>query len=338
MKTVLHRIIPAAGVIIGALLLLGMKPVGAKAKDLPPDSLALYRLSKVEREGLQSATRAQITLDIKPKKYAEDTRDTQLPSREQGQTFVAGLRALLLDDRAYAAEYEGHQDIPESMLRVTCRLSRLNQNTPDVVVDIYPDIQELIIHSATTPNGTYPHSFLINYVFVAPDIVALLKQAFPGVPQIQMLTAKPLSPYWMAGNVSPLMPRDVSPDMRLRLAQIHSGITRAELLKGCTTQGGLSTRFYQSYVLRSARVPIELQGVAGVNGLRTPQAVSTSGLVKVDVYFAPRGERVKWVKGRGIFLNPTHAYQSRPEENLDERPDDIVVHVSEPYLQGSVGD
>ena len=319
---------------MGAMPLLGMKPANVDVKVLPPDSLALYRLNKVEREGLQRATRAQILFAIKPKKNAAEMPDTLLPNREQGLAFVAALRALLLDDRAYAAEYDGHQDLPKSMLRVTCRLSSTNQNTPELTVDIYPDIQELNIHAGTTANRTYPRGVLINYAFIAPDVIALLKQTFPDVPQIQALTAKSSAPHWMAGNVSPLKERDTSPDMRRRLAQIHPGITRAELLRVCETQGGLSSTFQRAYVLRSASVPIELHGVEEVNGVRTPKVISTSDLVKVDVSFAPRGESVKWVKGRGILLNPAHAYKSRP----DERPDDVVVHVSEPYLQGFVGD
>jgi hypothetical protein len=82
-------------------------------------------------------------------------------------------------------------------------------------------------------------------------------------------------------------------DVLTECQKIKPGMTRAELSKVFTTEGGLSTAKYRRFVYRGCP------------------------LIKVDVVFT--------------LSDPK-------QDNLDERPTDIINTISKPYLELMIGD
>jgi hypothetical protein len=84
-----------------------------------------------------------------------------------------------------------------------------------------------------------------------------------------------------------------------QMESIKSGMTREELLKTFTTEGGLSTGLHRTFVSRDC------------------------AYFKVDVEFKPVGRPDRDGDGR---------------VTLEEDPRDIIVKISRPYLQFSITD
>ncbi len=84
-----------------------------------------------------------------------------------------------------------------------------------------------------------------------------------------------------------------------RMQTIKPGMTRTDLLKVFTTEGGLSTPMYRTFVSRDCPY------------------------FKVDVVFEPVAQQSREAEGR---------------QSAVERPDDKIAKISRPYLAFSVSD
>ena len=114
---------------------------------------------------------------------------------------------------------------------------------------------------------------------------------------------------WASSSVRPMnraSQGSCAPDHNIWVARaleqmeaVKSGMTREELLKTFTTEGGLSTGLHRTFVSRDC------------------------AYFKVDVEFKPVGRPDRDGNGR---------------VTLEEDPRDVIVEISRPYLQFSIKD
>jgi hypothetical protein len=83
-----------------------------------------------------------------------------------------------------------------------------------------------------------------------------------------------------------------------KIQTIQVGMTRRQLLEVFTTEGGISTRVWRTYVFRECKY------------------------IKVDVDFIPVGRRERDAEGR----------------TLEESNQDVIKKISKPYLQWTIFD
>lgn len=111
-----------------------------------------------------------------------------------------------------------------------------------------------------------------------------------------------------------------------RIASIKPGMTRADLHRVFTTEGGTSTTYWNHYVYRdeTVSVPAPADGKGRV----------VTKFIKVNIDFAPRDADIVWLNGRGFWLHQSHYLRHAKPLYWEERPDDVILHVSSPYLEG----
>ena len=154
----------------------------------------------------------------------------------------------------------------------------------------------------------------------SPQIMTLMKQAFPQAAQVQALHSgsKPASAISL----------QIPPEVRKRVAALRPGMTRADLLRVFKAMGGLSSPHARTYYMNGVSVPLPVSEEMTVNGVNVRQPSTTGRLVLIDAWFAPRQTPLRWIDGVGVPLNPNAKEYMRS----DEQPDDVIVHLSAPYL------
>lgn len=228
---------------------------------------------------------------------------TSLPAA-QAQRVSARLADLVSDDNLYVEDGRDDRDSSGEVLRVgkfgQTMWVFLRRDKP------YVTIMQL------DGNGMV----IANYLPVLPKVVRLLQAVHPDDHGLSAF--HPLPPPVAAAKAIPA-------SAIARIATIKPGMTRADVLKVFTTEGGVSTTYWNHYVYRD----YGLAAIGRTDGL----VVVDGGMIKVNVDFAPRDADVLWLNGRGFWLHQND-YRGHPHPtNIEGQPDDIILRVSPPYVQ-----
>ena len=161
-----------------------------------------------------------------------------------------------------------------------------------------------------------------NYLPVLPKVVRLLQAIYPNDHRLNSFHPLPL----------PIVPKakGIPASALTRIATLTPGQTRADVLRLFTTEGGVSTTYWNHYVYKD----YGLTTLDRKDGL----AVVPGGLVKVNVDFAPRDADVVWLHGRGFWLHQGDYHAPPTLDRFAERPDDVILRVSAPYVEQEVYD
>jgi hypothetical protein len=160
-----------------------------------------------------------------------------------------------------------------------------------------------------------------NYLPVLPKVIRLLHAADPDDHSLSAFHPLATPKRIAKGIPAPAL---------ARIAAIKPGMTRADVLRVFTTEGGLSTTYRNHYVYRD-------YGLAGV-GSRDGLVAVSGKLIKVNIDFAPRDADIVWLNGCGFWLHQSD-YRSHPgQPRLNGQPDDVILRVSPPYLEYMVVD
>ena len=232
-----------------------------------------------------------------------------LLSPAQAKTVAARLSDLVLEDVLYV------EDAPDER-NGNSEIVTVGEGLQSVSVSIRRDKPYLTIMRF---DGN--RRVTANYLPVLPKVIRLLQAADPDDHNLSAF--HPLPPPVPAVKGIPA-------SALARIATIKPGMTRADVLHVFTTEGGVFGPYWNHYVYRGYGLsPIgRSDGLVRVN----------EELIKVNIDFAPRDADIVWLNGRGFWLHQS-GHQSRPSPmKLEERPDDIVLRVSPPYLQYMVLD
>ncbi len=228
---------------------------------------------------------------------------TSLPAA-QAKAVSARLVDLVSDDALYVGDAQYDRDSNSETLTV-------GEGLQAVTVSIRRDKPYLTIMLF---GGN--RQVIANYLPVLPKVVRLLQAVDPDDHGLSAFHPLPL-PVAAA--------KAILASALARIATIKPGMTRADVLKVFTTEGGVSTTYWNHYVLWDGIPPKtgQMRGYAAVDG----------ELIKANVDFAPRDADILWLHGRGFWLHQND-YQGHPHPiNVEGQPDDIILRVSPPYLQ-----
>jgi len=233
---------------------------------------------------------------------------TSLPA-PQAKAVSARLVDLVSDDALYVGDAQYDRDSNSETLTV-------GEGLQAVTVSIRRDKPYLTIMLF---GGN--RQVIANYLPVLPKVVRLLQAIDPDDHGLSAF--HPLPPPVAAAKAIPA-------SALARIATIKPGMTRADVLKVFTTEGGLSTTYWNHYVYRD----YGLAAIGRTDGL----VVVDGGMIKVNVEFAPRDADILWLNGRGFWLHQND-YRGHPHPtNIEGQPDDIILRVSPPYVQQEVLD
>lgn len=245
-----------------------------------------------------------------------DSDEIHLSGRVQGRAFTKRLADILLDPETYATEGlfgGGNRSIVGTSCRVDLVVRASGRERSRLDISIFPDVQEILITAPYIFHSQFPDAYLVNYAFVAPRMIALLKSAFPTASRIRSL--KPLPPPAEEEKRERILPSDkrLPLEAQQQLANLRIGMTRADLLRIFETEGGISTRFQNHYNLRGVQIG--------------------SQCVKINVRFAPKGTPVLIMHGFGLIIDPKLPYLDRSKPfPFEGAPDDVIVGLSTPHL------
>ena len=296
----------------------------ASAVPLPPvtGTIASNRLGDEQVDFLRTANHTEAaSILVTPE--AGNPHHVTSWSSTQDKSFTQELTVLLLNDKTYASapDFQDSSGHSQNFLPLfTFRICSIKNGTPFIIVDIDPKAQELRVMAPYAKREHHPTELYANYTLVAPQLTALIKQAFPSSIQAQAVKAWP-------AYVRPI-PASIPAAVQAQIATLNTGMTRADLLKLFGTEGGLSTRTWRTYVWRGAIVPeqvmVQQNAVAG-----TAKTMTFAQFIKVDVQFMPKEAHIQWINGAGILIDPMELYRF---DGHSEAPDDIIVRISPPYL------
>ena len=232
-------------------------------------------------------------------------------SSERAKVVLAALSGLVLDDSLYVA------DAQYEMQDKSSRAILIVGNAPHcITVSLWRDKPLLTI---MRDDGN--RWVAANDLLVLPKVVKLLRAVDPNDPGLnRTLVTAPSAP----------STEGVPASVLTRIATLKPGMTRADVLRLFTTEGGVFTAYWNHYVYRSAvsSKPGQHDGMFGVPG----------GLVKVNIDFAPPDADIDWVDGKGFWLGQNKYSASHNQFGLSGNPDDIVLKVSPPYVQQMILD
>lgn len=298
--------------LLGFILAASSQVMGtASAPPLPPvtGTIASNRLGEEQVGFLKTATQTEaISVLITPE--PSDPGHFARWDSIQNRKFTQTLAALLLSDKTYASASDFHDAYGNSqnfLPKFTFYVRSSAVYSPYIVVDIDPTAQELRVMAPFAKREHHPTELYANYTLVAPQLTALIKEAFPSSPQAQAVKT------WSAYKRS--VPVSIPAAVQAQIATLQPGMTRAGVLKLFGTEGGLSSRTWRTYVWKGVSVGNQL--------------------IKVDVEFMPKEAHIQWINGAGILIDPMELYRFG---NGGEDASDIIVRISLPYLAYPVTD
>ncbi len=228
---------------------------------------------------------------------------TPLPP-SQAKAVSACLSDLVLDDALYVedADYD-HGGNSETLT--------VGQGIQSVTVSIRRDRPYL-----TIARFDGDRRVVANYLPVLPKVVRLLQAADPDDRSLSTFHPQP-----SAVRVA----KDIPASALARIATIKPGMTRADVSHVFTTEGGLSSTYWNHYVYQDYGL--------SMTGRRDGLVTVAGELIKVNINFAPRDAVLVWFNRRGFWLHQSD-YRSHPgPPSFDGQPNDIILRVSSPYLQ-----
>lgn len=233
---------------------------------------------------------------------------TPLPPA-QAKLVSACLTDLVLDDALYVEDAEDDRNGNSE----TVTVGKWGQS---VIVSIRRDKPYLTIMRF---DGN--RRVIANYLPVLPKVVRLLQAAAPNDHSLSAFHPLPSSVPIVKG---------IPASALARIVTVKPGMTRADVLHVFTTEGGLSSTFWNHYVYRDYGLSTigQRDGLVTVNG----------ELIKVNIDFAPHDADIVWLNGRGFWLHQSEYYSHSAPLHVDMRLDDIILRVSPPYLQYMVLD
>ncbi len=222
------------------------------------------------------------------------------------KAVIAALSDLVLDDSLYVSD--AHYDGQDKSRAVVLEIGEPGEA---VTVTVWQD-KPLMTITRNYPGGRV----YANYLPVLPKVVKLLRTVDPDSPGLnRTLVTAPSAP----------STEGVPASVQKRIATLKPGMTRADVLHLFTTEGGISTPYWNHYVYRS--------GVPSKPGQQDDMLGVPGGFVKVNVDFAPPDADIVWLSGRGFWIRQAQYQQSHDRLNHFGNPSDIVLKVSPPYVQ-----
>lgn len=232
---------------------------------------------------------------------------TQL-SQAQVKTVVPLLRELILDDALYV------EDASPERAKVSETFTLEQGDLPVLTVSI--DRDQPVLNIYRVPGG---RTMSVNYLPVLPKVIRLLQATDPADHSLK--TFQPLPPLVVTAKGIPI-------SALKSIATIKPGMTRADLQYFFTTEGGLSTTYWNHYVYRDYALASSgnRDGMVAINGQ----------LIKVNIDFAPHDADIVWFKGRGFWLHQSDYLKRSGSMDMGERSDDVILRMTAPYLENSV--
>lgn len=239
--------------------------------------------------------------------------------------IAAAVAKILLDDRTWVGRpgiYDAQTPSLPFHPTVQFTLTR-DLTTPqlrEMQINIDPVSQQLNTEAMGFPMS-YGFEQFTSYAVNAPQVTALLKKAFPQNTQIQALSSSPPP----EAKTDPAIPQDV----RARIAALRPGMTRADLLKLFRTEGGLYSRFQRTYLYRRDRITVPIHTETLADGTVMHQSRNIGEFIKINAEFLPHGAHLKWIDGAGVLIDPNELSRF---SGSSEKPDDVIVRLSKPYV------
>ena len=247
-----------------------------------------------------------------------------LPST-QAKAVLKCLSDLVLDDALYTedAAYDmSGFNTSNSEVLVTGKLGH------SVAILIRRDKPWL-----TIMQSDYDKMVITNDLPVLPKVVKLLRAVDPDGPGLNMALV----------TVPPPLPdtENVPASVLTRIATLKPGMTRADVMRLFTTEGGISTTYWNHYLYCNT-VPLPGKPsdpmMVSFPGKPSDPKQILGGFIKVNVDFAPQDADIDWLGGRGFWLHQNDYGSQHKTPNYWGNPNDIVLNVSPPYVQGMIVD
>lgn len=284
--------------------------VFAAPAPLPSASHASHVPGDLARDRLEGLSKVLLSSDKVA--LAQMGQPASPLSPERAKAVLARLSDLVLDDSLYVRD--AHYEMQDKSSRVILLVGDFAQK---VTVSIWRDKPLMTI---TRDDGN--RWVAANDLPVLPKVVKLLQAVDPDDPGLNMTLVK----------VPPPLPstEGVPASVLTCIATLKPGMTRTDVMRLFTTEGGVSTTYWNHYVYRSglASKPTSHDDMMQVSG----------GLIKVNVDFAPQDADIVWLAGRGFWLGRNQYPASRDQFGLSGNPHDIVLQVSLPYVQQMILD
>ena len=289
------------------LLLLSVLLMSSSVFAAPPSStahvpgdLARDRLSKMAPM-LLSASRVSV-----------GGLDQRALSPAHAKAVLATLSDLVLDDALYVKDAESKPMV----------YSVPDQSTPKTVVVGLLEKSVTICIWRTRPVITITlfggsQQIIADYLPVLPKVIRLFQAIDSSDP------GPNFAPVMV--QVSPPSTTGIPASVLTHIATLKPGMTRADVLRMFTTEGGLSSTYWNHYVYRS--------GIPSKLGHPDDMLQVAGGLVKVDVNFAPCDADIDWIDGQGFWLQKDDYESRHSPARYDGLPSDIILSVSLPYVQ-----
>ena len=178
---------------------------------------------------------------------------------------------------------------------------------PGISAAVCPDAHEIRLSWTRNdpPAASVACTSFLLFDPVGPEMVALIKDAFPGDEKAQALVfvPKPISPPPIAS-----CPPEIAPELWKRITSLKPGMTRGDLEQVFETQGGGSNRLGQTYIQRNWK-----------NNNMGP----THQLI-IRAEFVPAGFPLFWRSGRGFLQN----LEDTERISAEEMPSDVITYLS----------
>lgn len=225
----------------------------------------------------------------------------------QAKAVLARLSDLVLDDALYVEDAQDDR----------------NRSSETLIVGKFGQTISVFIHrdkpTLTIMRFDGSRMVIANYLPVLPKMIRLLQALDPSDRSLSAF--HPL--------LSPVPAAKGIPAAALaRIATIKPGMTRADVLHVFTTEGGISTTYWNHYVYRDYGL--------STTGRRDGLVTVDGQLIKVNIDFAPRDADIVWLNGRGFWLHQGDYGKHHKPAGFEGQPDDIILRVSPPYLQAMV--
>ena len=233
-------------------------------------------------------------------------------SPAHAKAVLAALSDLVLDDALYVKDAESKPMVH----------SVPDQSTPKTVVVGLLEKSVTICIWRTRPVLTITRfgssqQVIADYLPVLPKVTRLFQVIDSSDPGLNFAP--------VTVQASPPSTTGIPASVLAQIGTLKPGMTRADVLRMFTTEGGLSSTYWNHYVYRSLvpSKPGQQHNMLGVPG----------GFVKVDVNFAPSDADVDWIDGQGFWLHQSEYEKTHTPARYDGLPSDVILRVSSPYVQ-----